>query len=47
MQALADRDSGAMETWLEVSYTRYQLSHGQFQLKAILVRDLSGRGFCS
>jgi len=44
-QALDNRDGDAMEAWLEYSYTRYQLSREQFQLKAILVRDLSGEVF--
>jgi diguanylate cyclase (GGDEF)-like protein/PAS domain S-box-containing protein len=34
-----------MEDWLAQSYTHYKLSHEQFQLKAILVRDLSGEVF--
>jgi len=44
-QALGNRDSSAMESSLAQSYTRYKLSHGQIQLKAILVRDLSGDVF--
>ena len=44
-QSLGSRDSNAMEDWLAQSYTHYKLSHEQFQLKAILVRDLSGEVF--
>jgi diguanylate cyclase (GGDEF)-like protein/PAS domain S-box-containing protein len=44
-QALGNRETRAMEAWLAQSYTRYKLSHGQFKLKAILVRDLSGEVF--
>ncbi len=44
-QALASRDPVAMEAWLAKSYTRYQVSRGLFQLKAIVVRDLSGHVF--
>ena len=41
-KALAERDRGAIEAWLRESYSRYQVSSGQFVLKSVIVRDLSG-----
>jgi len=44
-EALANRDRAAMEDWLGQSYSRYQVSSGQFLLQAIIVRDLNGEVF--
>ena len=40
--ALAKHDATQMRAWLGESYTRYQVAAGEFRLKAIIVRDLSG-----
>ena len=41
-EALERLDTAMTEAWLEETYTRYQSSGGAFNLKAIIVRDLSG-----
>ena len=45
LAALENRDAEAMRDWLGQSYTRYQVATGDFQLKTIVVRDLSGKIF--
>jgi diguanylate cyclase (GGDEF)-like protein/PAS domain S-box-containing protein len=40
--ALEKRDAARIHAWLGESYTRYQVAAGEFRLKAIIVRDLSG-----
>ena len=44
-QALKNNDADKMEAWLGESYTRYQVSRGALRLKAVIVRDLSGKIF--
>ena len=44
-EALAQQDMLQMEAWLTASYSRYQIASGQFRLKTIVVRDLSGKIF--
>ena len=44
-QAFKNRDTEKMEAWLGNSYTRYQVSRAGFRLKAVIVRDLSGKIF--
>lgn len=43
--ALEERDTAQMQAWLGESYSRYQVASGEFKLKAIIVRDLSGEIF--
>ncbi len=45
LDALAQSDSGKMVKWLGDSYSRYRAASGEFRLKAIIVRDLSGEIF--
>ena len=41
-EALERGDTAMLEAWLDESYSRYQQSGGSFDLKAVIVRDLSG-----
>ncbi len=41
-QAFESRDQVALESWLAESFSRYQVARGQIDLKALVVRDLSG-----
>ena len=43
--ALEERDIAQMQAWLGESYSRYQVAAGEFKLKTIVVRDLSGQIF--
>jgi len=45
LEALENRDPDAMRDWLGQSYTRYQVAAGDFRLRTIVVRDLSGQIF--
>ncbi len=40
--ALEKSDAAQMRAWLGESYSRYQVAAGEFRLKTIVVRDLSG-----
>ena len=46
-EALQQRDAAAMRAWLGRSYTRFQVAAGEFKLKTIVVRDLSGQIFAN